>query len=433
MKKLAFLAVYSLCLTLGYCGESTTSPQIQELFNPLLKLQSEGKLDGTILVAKGSKQIFFLDQAGDEVNPCQGLQGQYLLASTGKQMIAVALLKAIYGSTQGASEEIRVDQVKLELNKPIIHFLPSTDKIWRNNVPEWANKITPHQLLTHQSGIPDFTRFPAFLEKNSAGQQFEERPHETWELLKIIEGQPLDFEPGSSESYSNTGYTLIKEMIRAITKMPAEDYMNQDLFQKLGMHNTIAVKEGNWLTLHQQRSSNCLRKPLVYDPISKSHPLYLKEHMADAGGGGPIQIISTAIDLLKWNLALHKDHCCLPVALYELIIAPHSKGPSGFGYGYGISRDKTRFGLALSHSSGAVRNIYVPSEEISLIVLTNISYDWDRVEGLIQSRIKVLKSLNQNGQEAEQQAVKEVLEQFPLENRGFVAIDAIFNKFLGLQ
>ena len=416
------------------CGSdfANNSPSLQEMVEPLLKLQREGKLDGTVLIAKGSGQVFILHNSGDGLDPCQGMRGQYYLASTGKQMIAVAVLKAIYDKVKGNSEEICVDQVKLELNKPLLHFLPANDKIWRGQVPEWANKVTIHQLLTHQSGIPDFTRFPAFFEKNSAGEQFEESPHETWEFLKIIEGQSLDFEPGTSESYSNTGYTLIKEVIRAVTQMPAEDYMNQNLFQTLGMNDTLAVKEGNWLTLRQQEPTNCLLKPLRYDPTSKSQSVYLPQHLPDAGGGGPTSIISTAIDLLKWNLALHRDHCCLPAALYELVIAPHSKGPSGFGYGYGIARDKTYFGTALNHSAGSARMIYVPSKEISLIVLTHVSYDWDRVEEIIQDRIKVLESSSKNKQEAEQQAVKEVLEQYPLANRGYEAIVAIFNQFLGL-
>lgn len=392
------------------------SVSTQEMLEPLLKLQHDGKLDGTVLIAKGSKEIFILDNSGNS------LQGQYYLASTGKQMIAVALLKALYDNTQ------EIEQVKIQLGKPLLHFLPSNDKIWRDKMPDWASKVTLHQLLTHQSGIPDFTRFPAFSEK-----QFEERPHETWEFLKIIEGQPLDFEPGTSESYSNTGYTLIKEVIRAIVHMPAEDYMNQSLFQPLGMINTWALKTGTWDDLVQEKPTSHLLQPLRYDPTSKSQNVYPQQILPDAGGSGPIQIVSTALDLLKWNLGLHRDHSCLPTPLYELAIAPHSKGPSGFGYGYGIARDKTRFGLALNHSSGSARIIYVPSEELSLILLTHISYDWDRVEDIIQARMRELEAFSTNKQEAEQQAIKEVLEKYPSENRGFEAVSTLFNKFLGIK
>lgn len=288
-------------------------------------------------------------------------------------------------------------------------------------------------MLTHQSGIPDFTRFPAFFEKNSVGEQFEQKPHETWEFLKIIEGQPLDFEPGTSESYSNTGYTLIKEVIRAVVNMSAEDYMNERLFQPLGMNDTWALKEGSWQALSEKKHTRHLIKPLKYDPTSKSQDVYPEQNLTDAGGSGPIQIVSTAIDLLKWNLGLHQDHCCLPTDLYELAIAPHSKGPSGFGYGYGIARDKTRFGIALNHSSGSARIIYVPSEELSLILLTHISYDWNLVEDIIQAKMLELETSFKSKQEAEQQAVSEVLELYPCANRGFEAISSLFNKFLGIQ
>lgn len=66
-------------------------------------------------------------------------------------------------------------------------------------------------------------------------------------------------------------------------------------------------------------------------------------------------------------------------------------------------------------------------------MLTHVSYDWDRVEGIIQARMKELEASSKNKQEAEQHAVKEVLEKYPSENRGFEAISALFNKFLGIQ
>lgn len=405
------------------------APSLQVMLDPLLKLQAEGKLDGTVLIAKGSKEVILLDNSEDKLDPCQGLRGQYGLASTGKQMMAVALLKALFDKTKGIAEKERIEEVKQQLNLPVSNFLISSHKIWSGQMPKWAHKVTLHQLLTHQSGVPDFTKFPAFFAKNSSGKLFQEQSHETAEFLKIIAGQSLDFEPGTAESYSNTGYTLIKEAIAFISQMPAEEYLNQELFKPLGLHDTWAVKEGNWSALRQQPMTDCLLKPWRYDPKEGSKAgFYLAESLEDAGAMGPIQIVSTAIDLLKWNLALHRDHCCFPNEIYELFMAPHSKGPSGVGYGYGIARDNTRFGIALNHSSGSVRNIYIPSEEISLIALTHVAYDWDRVEKIIQERVKTLTA--KPGKDVEAQAAEEVLEQYPPENRGFDAINTIFNNFL---
>lgn len=115
-----------------YSCQSYSAANIQEMFEPLLKLQHEGMLDGTVLIAKGSKEVFILNHSDDG----SSLQRQYYLASTGKQMSAIALLKALYEQSDGNSEKMRAEQVKLKLNQPILHFLPADDKIWHDQVPE---------------------------------------------------------------------------------------------------------------------------------------------------------------------------------------------------------------------------------------------------------------------------------------------------------
>ncbi|MFA6916494.1 MAG: serine hydrolase domain-containing protein [Parachlamydiales bacterium] len=438
MSKYTWAIAYFFQVVLcGYAlleAENSTTLSFQEALEPILKMQNEGKLDGTVLIAKGTQQVVLLDNSNDKLDPCQGLGGQYLLASTGKQMIAIAVLKAIYDNASGTTDEIRLQKTKEAINSALIHFLPATDKVWNGKVPDWANKITIHQMLSHRSGLPEYTSYPAFFEKDIEGKDFSKKHHETWEILKIIEGQPLNFEPGTSEAYNNTSYTLLTEVIQNITKMPAKDYMNKYLFKELGMHDTWAVDQGTESSLRKQKETRCLLKSMKYNPLSKSQEIYTIEDLDDIGKGGGVSIVSTAIDLLKWNLGVHRDHCCIPKELYEQFIYPHSKGPSGYGYGYGIARDKSKFGIALNHSSGSVRNIYVPSEELSLIVLTHVGYDWDRVEPIIQSRIdELVNSSSMNRQEADQQALKEILIQYPVSDRGFEGIVSIFNKYLNIS
>ena len=70
---------------------------------------------------------------------------------------------------------------------------------------------------------------------------------------------------------------------------------------------------------------------------------------------------------------------------------------------------------------------------MSLIVLTHINYDWNRVEPMIQQQIHTLKAKGINHQEAERQAVQEILQKYPLQNRGFEAIISIINNFLEIK
>ncbi|HXF29367.1 MAG TPA: serine hydrolase domain-containing protein [Chlamydiales bacterium] len=401
------------------------SPPVTEMVQSLLELQQAGKLDGTALIANGTENVLIYDNSKEKLDPAQGLHGQYFLGSCGKQMMAVALLRALYEQSGN-----KVVATQKELQRPLIDFLPPSDPTWANGVPEWTSRVTLHQLLTHRSGIPDFTTFPQFFEKNSEGKQFEESPHQTADFLKIIQGQPLDFEPGTKEAYSNTGYTLIKEVIRAITKMPAEEYMNSTLFSKLGMHDTKAIPKGTWHELHEQYDTTHLLKPLRYDPTQATEDIYLTTFFPDSAGSGPITIVSTAIDLLKWNLALHRDYECLPKELYEWMVRPFSKGPTGHGYGYGIAIEQTQFGIAYSHHSSSCSIFYIPSLSASLIALNHVSYDWDKVEPLIQDLLSQHVAAGMSRSEAETQAVQEILQQYPVKLRGHEAINAIFSKFL---
>lgn len=406
-------------------------PQFDSMHTSLVDLQQRRKLDGTILIAKGNEKVIFLDNSSDHLDSVQGIRGQYTIGSVGKHMMAVALLKAMYDQSPGNSVEARVEYVEQQLQRPILDFLPVNDPVWQKGLPEWASQVTVHQLLCHQSGIPDFTRFEGYFQEDSEGKQFEEHPHETWEFLELIKGEPLDFVPGTSEAYSNTGYTLVKEIIRSITEKSPQEYMNQALFSPLGMTDTWVLTQGNWVYHRKQEITASLLKPLGYDPTVNSNETYFPSRLSDATGGGPLAIATTAIDLLKWNLALHRDKSVLPAPLYELFIAPHSKGPNGHGYGYGIARDKTRFGLSLSHSAaGGARVIYIPSQELSFIVLNHVVYDWGRVEKVIQDRMKELEAIGENRQIAEKQAVKEILEKYPPEDRGYEAIVNIFEKYL---
>lgn len=408
---------------------SATSPihtSEQWLISTFKDLQQQGKLDGTVVFAKGNHQIHYFDNSVDGLDSVQGTQGQYGIGSVGKQIMSAALLKALY---EKSSEDIAF--VKKQLHQPIITFLTPENPVWRNGVPKWASQITTHQLLCHQSGLPDYTRFESFLKEDAAGKQFEEMPHEAWEFLALIEGAPLDFEPGTSEDYSNTGYVLIKEILQSITGMQACDYINHHLFKPLGMDHTFALEKGNWQDYRQKSLTSTLLTPLRYDPTVPSGPLYLSKRLNDAAGNGHVAFAATAFDLLKWNLALHRDFTVLPKPLYELMIAPHSKGPSGHGYGYGISRDQTRFGLALSHSAaGGARVVYIPSEEISFIVLNHITYDWEIIESLLQLRIQELMASGNLRQEAESQSISEIMDQYPPQQRGYEAVVNAFEEYL---
>ena len=103
--------------------------------------------------------------------------------SLGKQFTATAVM-------------LLVEDGKLALTDPLIKFYPDGPAAWR--------PITVRHLLTHTSGIPDYTD----------GQVDHRRDYTEDELARLAYEMPLDFAPGEQWKYSNTGYVLLGAIVR---------------------------------------------------------------------------------------------------------------------------------------------------------------------------------------------------------------------------
>jgi Beta-lactamase/Domain of unknown function (DUF3471) len=102
----------------------------------------------------------------------------FRIASVTKQFTAVAIL-------------LLMEQGKLALDDPITRFLP--------DYPVHDQHITVEHLLTHTSGIPNYTDMKEWLplwRKDFALQ----------ELIDLFKDQPMQFPPGTRWAYSNSGY-----------------------------------------------------------------------------------------------------------------------------------------------------------------------------------------------------------------------------------
>ena len=110
----------------------------------------------------------------------------------------------------------------LELDHPIRTWLPTF-----NNVnPD----VTLRQLLSHQSGIADYTDDPAFFPGSI------NEPNKVWkaeEILALI-GSP-EFEPGAKISYSNTNYILAGMILEAVSEKTYAELLEEKIFTPLGL------------------------------------------------------------------------------------------------------------------------------------------------------------------------------------------------------
>ena len=98
-------------------------------------------------------------------------------------------------------------------------------------VPEapqsWENISLVH-LLTHTSGIPDFTSFAEY-------STLKLHPSTVRNTMSWFQGRRLDFSPGERWSYSNSGYVVLGLVIENVSSVSYEQFVRDNIFRPLGM------------------------------------------------------------------------------------------------------------------------------------------------------------------------------------------------------
>jgi len=165
-----------------------------------------------------------------------------------------------------------VEAGKLSLTDDIRKHIPE--------LPDYGHKITLDHLLTHTSGIRDWQPL-----LNLAGGDPDA-------MTMILRQRELNFAPGDEWSYSNSGYVLLPEVIRRVSGLPFSEYAQKNIFEPLGMKNSVYAEDPN--TLIPDRA-------LAYD--KEDGRWHLDMYMGnDRGGAGALY--TSAADLALWNDAL---------------------------------------------------------------------------------------------------------------------------------
>ncbi len=127
----------------------------------------------------------------------------------------------------GATALSLVDKGVLSLDDTIGRWLPDMPKAWA--------KVTLRQLLSHTSGLPDFTKSPAF--GAAVGASLED-PLPPDQLLTFVYDEPMMFPPGSQYVYDNSDNIAVGLMIQAATKKPYAEALKEQVLDPLGLENT---------------------------------------------------------------------------------------------------------------------------------------------------------------------------------------------------
>lgn len=131
--------------------------------------------------------------------------------STAKQFTAAGIL-------------LLAEDGKLDLDDRLAQYFPDAPASW--------HRITIRNLLTHTSGIKDY------------GDEFDyRRDYTDAELLAVMQKLPLEFEPGTQWSYSNSGYLILGMLTSQLAGKHWSEFQRERIFQPLGMSTTQVIND----------------------------------------------------------------------------------------------------------------------------------------------------------------------------------------------
>jgi CubicO group peptidase (beta-lactamase class C family) len=315
----------------GLASAQDITAKVDELANAYIK---KNQFIGSVLVAKGGNVLVKkgYGMANIELAVPNTPETKFRLGSITKQFTATAILQLAAAG-------------KLSVDDKISKYIADTP-------PSWSD-ITIHHLLTHTSGIFNYTNAP----------EFTKQMRQSWkpeDILGLVKNKPLDFTPGSKFSYSNSGYIALGLIVEKASGETYEAYIKKHIFDALDM-NASGYDHASSILSHRAvgYTATADGKFSNADFIDMSFPY--------AAGA----LYSTVEDLYRWDRALYSDKV-LAKASREKMFTPFLND-----YAYGWFAKSNGAHKVIAHGGGingfnTTIDRY-PGDDACVVVLSNVN------------------------------------------------------------
>jgi CubicO group peptidase (beta-lactamase class C family) len=294
---------------------------------------SAGTFMGTVLVARDGAIV--LDKAYGmanlELDVPNTTTTKFRLGSVTKQFTAAAIL-------------LLEERGKLKIDDKVKSYLPDAPMAW--------DRITVFNLLTHTSGIPNFTALADYNTIKLGARTAESS-------VAAVRDKTLDFGPGEKMSYSNSGYLVLGAIIEKVSGQSYEKFVADNIFAPLGMNdsgydsNTAIIK---------RRASGYIRTPAGYVNAG-----YIHMSIPHAAGA----LYSTTGDLLKWQQALFAGKVVSKASLDRMLT------PFKNDYALGVTSSLDKGRRVIAHGGGIdgfnTHLAYYPDTKTVIVALSNVN------------------------------------------------------------
>ncbi len=275
----------------------STIKKIEKLFSKWNRVNSPGCVIG---VVRHDSLIFSngFGLANLEYDIKNTPETMYHMASVSKQFTAFSIL-------------LLAKQGKLSLDDDVRVYLP-----W---FPDLKEKITIRHLLNHTSGIRDQWQLLAI-----AGTRLDDVIKQE-HIIKILSAQKeLNFKPGEKNSYSNSGYTMLSEIVKSITGQSLRKFTDSAIFKPLMMEQTHF--HDNYTEIEKNRAYS-------YSMMDSVH--FTNEVLAYSSSGAT-SLFSNVNDMSKWIINFYKPKIGDSNDIQNLTTKGKLADGSSINYGMGI-------------------------------------------------------------------------------------------------
>jgi CubicO group peptidase (beta-lactamase class C family) len=203
----------------------------------------------------------------------------FRLASFTKQFTAMAVMLLVHDG-------------KLRYDQTLVEIFP--------DFPPYGANVTIRNLLNHSGGLPDYEDLMDAQEKTKGPLWSPEHQIQDDEVLALLKNETKGkFAPGTSWSYSNSGYVVLGLIVAKASGESYADFLHTRVFAPLHMDHTIVYQKGK-----NEVGNRAFGHTKEGDALKETDQSSTSATLGDGG------IYSNLEDLAKWDDAL-RNHTLL--------------------------------------------------------------------------------------------------------------------------
>jgi len=270
------------------------SPDLSAALDAYMKAAvRNAAFSGTVLVAAHGRPVFrgsygLANRAFDVPNDTDTV---YQLASVTKPFTALLIM-------------MLQEEGRLSVDDLACDHLADCPPAWR--------AVTVRQLLTHTSGIPNYTSLPDW------DEALDSRTYGPGGVVALVRDRPLEFAPGQGYRYSNTGYNLLGTIIERVAGKPYPEVLRERILAPLHMDHTVF------------NASRRIIPHLATGYYSIGSTFIEATPQSMTGVYGEAGLSSTVDDLSTWAQAVGAGRLVSPASLAQM--TDGARNNYGFGW-----------------------------------------------------------------------------------------------------